>query len=97
MAIKMPILDELVANNEKVAHIESLYVGDMTYEECEVSWIEQGNYSELIAALPNLKHLTIKGSNGLSLTNLNHQKLESLEIASQCKQNIGHTTDMPVE
>ncbi|SNT24955.1 hypothetical protein SAMN05446037_10625 [Anaerovirgula multivorans] len=74
------ILDELVANKEKILHIESLYVGDMTFEECEVSWIEQGNYSELISELPNLKHLTIKGSNGLSLKNLNHQNLESLEI-----------------
>lgn len=74
------ILDELVANKEKVLHIESLYVGDMTYEECEVSWIEQGDYSKLIAALPNLKNLTIKGSNELSLKNLNHENLESLEI-----------------
>lgn len=74
------LLDELANNKEKLQHIESIFVGDMTFEECEVSWIEQGDYADFIAALPNLKKLTIKGSNGLSLGNLSHENLESLEI-----------------
>ena len=52
----------------------------MDYEECEVSWIEQGDYSNLLKALPNLKSLTIKGSNELSLGNIDHNNLEELEI-----------------
>lgn len=75
-----PIIDGIVENKEKFAHIKSLFFGDMDYEDCEVSWIIQGDYSELWKALPNLKELTIKGSTELSLGEICHENLESLEI-----------------
>lgn len=75
-----PIIDGIVENKEKFAHIKSLFFGDMDYEDCEVSWIIQGDYSELWKALPNLKALTIKGSTELSLGEICHENLESLEI-----------------
>ncbi|TYQ17751.1 UNVERIFIED_CONTAM: hypothetical protein Cloal_0119 [Acetivibrio alkalicellulosi] len=75
-----PILNMFSSNKEKFWHIESLFVGDMGYEECEVSWIEQGNYSSLLNSLSNLRHLIIKGSGNLSLGALNHPNLETLEI-----------------
>ena len=74
------ILDGIVANKEKFAHIKSLFIGDMDYEECEVSWIEQGDYSALWAALPQLESLIIKGSTGLSLGQVEHANLKKLEI-----------------
>lgn len=74
------LLDVFVENKEKLQHISRMFIGDMDYEECEVSWIEQGDYSNLLKALPNLKSLTIKGSNELSLGNINHNNLEELEI-----------------
>lgn len=75
-----PIIDGMVQNKEKFAHIKSLFMGDMDYEDCEVSWIIQGNYSKLWEALPNLKELTIKGSMELVLGEICHENLESLEI-----------------
>lgn len=75
------ILDSFVENKEKFQHIESLFIGDMDQEECEVSWIEQGDYSELWKALPKLKRLTIKGCNeGLQLGEIVHDRLEGFEI-----------------
>ena len=74
------IIDSIVANKEKFTGIKSLFVGDMDYEECEVSWIIQGNYSGLWAALPNLRSLTIKGSTDLELGEICHEGLEELEI-----------------
>lgn len=74
------LLDVFVENKEKLQHISRMFIGDMDYEECEVSWIEQGDYSNLLKALPNLKSLTIKGSNELSLGNIDHNNLEELEI-----------------
>lgn len=74
------ILDMFSQNSEKLSHIETLFIGDMDSEDCEVSWIEQGNYSELLKSLKTLKHLIIKGSNDLSLGELNHPELQSLEI-----------------
>lgn len=74
------LLDEFTANADKLRHLKSLFIGDMDYEECEVSWIEQGNYETLLAALPGLEKLTIKGSVGLSLGKVRHAALQEIEI-----------------
>jgi predicted DNA-binding WGR domain protein len=74
------VIDMFVENADKFSHIESLFLGDMDYESCEVSWIVQGNYSKLWAALPNLKSLTVKGSQELELGIIDHQNLQNLEI-----------------
>lgn len=74
------IIDGIVANQEKFSHIKSLFVGDMDYEECEVSWIIQGNYSKLWAAMPQLEKLVIKGSTDLELGDIQHERLQHLEI-----------------
>lgn len=75
-----PILDGIVENRERFSGIEELFVGDMDFEECEVSWIIQGNYSKLWEAMPQLRELTIKGSSDLVLGNIRHDNLESLTI-----------------
>lgn len=74
------ILDGIISHSEQFSHIEKLFVGDMDYEECEVSWILQGNYSKLWAAMPQLKELTIKGTTDLELGEICHEGLESLTI-----------------
>lgn len=74
------VIDVFVENPDKFSHIESLFLGDMDYESCEVSWIIQGDYSKLWAALPNLKSITIKGSQELTLGDIKHDKLEKIEI-----------------
>ncbi|MCL2388278.1 MAG: STM4015 family protein [Defluviitaleaceae bacterium] len=75
------IFEMMVNNKEKFQHIESLFVGDMESEENEVSWIFQGNYEELLNALPNLKSLKIKGSEKtFKLGKVDHKNLEELEI-----------------
>lgn len=74
------IIDGIVENKDKFSHIKSLFIGDMEYDECEVSWIEQADYSKLWEALPQLEKLVIKGSNNLSLGKIKHGSLKSLEI-----------------
>lgn len=75
-----PIIDGIVERADTFSHIEKLFIGDMDYEECEVSWINQGDYSKLWAALPGLRELTIKGSQDLELGEISHDRLESLTI-----------------
>ncbi len=75
-----PIIDGIVEHAEEFSHIESLFIGDMDYEECEVSWIMQGDYSKLWEALPGLRELTVKGSTDLDLGDVCHEKLEALTI-----------------
>lgn len=75
-----PIIDGIVAHKDRFSGIQSLFIGDMDFEECEVSWIIQGDYSGLWNAMPQLKELTIKGATDLTLGDVNHQGLESLTI-----------------
>lgn len=75
-----PIIDGIVEHADRFSHIEKLFIGDMDFEDCEVSWIIQGDYSRLWNAMPQLKELTIKGSVDLELGDIRHEKLEALTI-----------------
>lgn len=74
------VLDLLIQNKELFNSVKSLYVGDMTYEACEISWIIQDDYAEFLENFDNLEHLAIRGSEGLAFSKLDHKNLKSLEI-----------------
>lgn len=74
------IIDSIVEKPDQFSHIQKLFIGNMGFEDCEVSWIMQGNYSKLWAAMPQLKELTIKGSMDLELGEVCHEELETLTI-----------------
>jgi hypothetical protein len=74
------IVDALVANKAKFPNLKALFVGDITQEENEISWIKQDNLSPLWSAFPNLEYLTIRGGDGLQLGDLNLPRLKSLRI-----------------
>lgn len=74
------IVDGIVENKEKFAHIKSLFFADMDYEDCEVSWIIQADYSKLWEAMPQLEKLVIKGSTDLELGEIVHENLKHLEV-----------------
>lgn len=74
------IVEALVRLKDSFPQLRSLFIGDMSYEECEVSWIMQSNIGPILTAYPELRSLTIKGSTGLSLDPAQHDKLEELII-----------------
>lgn len=74
------IVDLIMANKDKLQHIEGLFMGDITYEENEMSWIENLDYGPLLAALPNLKVFRVRGGNNLRLSNLKSENLKQLII-----------------
>ncbi len=78
------IIDGIVESQNKgegkFSHIKSLFFGDMTYEDCEVSWIVQGDYSKLWAAMPNLLKFGVRGSQELELGKIKHEKLREFDI-----------------
>ncbi len=73
-------IDWLIANSGKFPSLETLRMGDMESEDCELSWIVQGDYAKFWAAFPNLKGLSVQGGSGLSFGKIKHDKLESLEV-----------------
>lgn len=74
------LIDGIVENPEKFSHIKSIFFGDMDFEECEVSWIIQGNYSKLWAAMPQLEKFGLRGSSDLTLGKLDHENLREFDI-----------------
>lgn len=75
-----PVVEMLVDNASKLPRLTALFLGDMTFEECEVSWINQCDISPIYAAFPNLEELRIRGTMELSLGQLEHDRLRRLII-----------------
>jgi hypothetical protein len=76
----LSIIQLLVDNKAKLQHIKGIFFGDITYEENEVSWIENCNHGPVLAALPNLEFYQVRGGNGLAFGELNHSNLKKLVI-----------------
>ncbi len=74
------VVDKLVELKDSFKHLKSLFIGDITSEEQEISWIKQSDLSPLLVAYPNLELLQIRGGDELSLSALNHANLKTLII-----------------
>lgn len=74
------VVEALVKHSASFPALRKLFIGEMGYEECEISWITQSDLSPLLPAFPELQSLTIQGGNELSLSKLQHDKLEELII-----------------
>lgn len=73
-------LDALIERRAELPALRALFVGDMTFEDCEISWIIQTGYNALLDAFPQLRSLRIRGSSGLALEAFSHAALEELAI-----------------
>lgn len=74
------VVEALVKHSGSFPALRKLFIGDMSFEECEISWITQTDLSPLLPAYPELQSLTIQGGTDLSLSKLQHDKLEELII-----------------
>jgi hypothetical protein len=73
-------LEALIERRAELPALRALFIGDMTYEDCEISWIIQTGYNALLDAFPQLRSLRIRGSSGLALAPFGHAALEELAI-----------------
>jgi hypothetical protein len=74
------IIATLIAQAPQLPKLRALFIGDMTGEECEISWIIQGSYTPLLNAYPQLDTLKIRGANTLTIDPFTHASLRSLTI-----------------
>ena len=78
-----PIIDALVAGREKMANLEGLFIGDLTSEESEISWLKQADHGPLLCALPRLRELVVRGSEDLRFSApIHHPALTRLTLQS---------------
>lgn len=74
------VVEALIKAAEKLPALEALFLGDVTYEECEISWINLSDVTPLLEAFPTLQHFRIRGGNELVLGPLEHSGLRSLVV-----------------
>jgi hypothetical protein len=72
----------LIDNAARMSGLRGLFVGELTGEECEVSWINQADITPLIEAFPALEHLWIRGAEDLELRPVRHEHLRELVFQS---------------
>jgi len=70
----------LIDNKDKLQHIKGIFFGDITYEENEVSWIENCDHGPLLAALPGLEFYQVRGGMGLGFGELKLPNLKKLVV-----------------
>jgi hypothetical protein len=76
------VVEALVAARDRLPRLRAIFFGDITFEECEISWIQNTDVSPIFDAYPALEHFAVRGANGLRLGTLRHQRLRSFAV--QC-------------
>jgi predicted DNA-binding WGR domain protein len=71
---------EAIAKGIVHPHLESMFIGEFTAEEQEISWVDHGDVSAWFDKAPNLRRLRLHGAGILFGDKLEHPKLERLEI-----------------
>lgn len=74
------IVGQLTEAAAQLPSLKALFIGDMTYEECEISWITQSDMTPLFQAYPQLQHFGVRGSTDLRIGPVRHAALKSLVI-----------------
>ena len=75
-------IEGLIASRSRLQALKALFFGDITFEENEISWIQNGDLSRLWPAFPRLRELRVRGGNGLVLGKMDLPELTSLIIES---------------
>ncbi|NYH53603.1 hypothetical protein HNR06_003192 [Nocardiopsis arvandica] len=85
----------LIGHADALSNLRSVYMGDMGFEECELSWIDHSDLAPLVVAFPRLEEIAVRGADGmgddvLALHVPSHDSLRSLTI--ECGGLPGSTT-----
>jgi hypothetical protein len=83
------VITAVTAVRDRLPSLKALFIGDITYDEdeiswdeCKISWIRQANVTPVLTAFPNLEHLRVRGGDGLAVKPLRHEGLKALVIES---------------
>jgi uncharacterized protein (TIGR02996 family) len=72
------VVEAVVSARERLPRLRSLFLGDITYHENEISWINQSDLTGLLQAFPQLEHFRARGGTELELRKFKHENLKSL-------------------
>ncbi|MEU1753609.1 STM4015 family protein [Micromonospora matsumotoense] len=71
-------VDLLVDAAKDWTALRAVFLADLVGEQCEISWITQGDLTPLLTAYPDLEVLWVRGGNELTLQPVRHTGLREL-------------------
>ncbi|WP_448321071.1 STM4015 family protein [Streptomyces sp. CO7] len=74
------IVEAIVAARDRLPALRALFLGDMTSEESEISWIIQSDVTPLLENFPALRWFGVRGGSGLVFPPVRHEALETLVV-----------------
>ncbi|MFD1661701.1 STM4015 family protein [Streptomyces caeni] len=74
------VVESLLAARDRLPALRALFLGDIVFEECEISWIHQTDVSGLLAGFPELEEFSVRGGTGLGFSALRHDGLRKLTV-----------------
>lgn len=55
----------MVTLRDRLPNLKAFFLGDIAYDECEISWLIQSDMSPILQAYPQLEVLQVRGGSGL--------------------------------
>ncbi|MER7788840.1 STM4015 family protein [Streptomyces sp. NPDC097640] len=82
-----PVIDRLTESAERLPALRAVFLGDVTGEECELSWLEMTDVTPVVEAYPLLEEFVARGcgygSDGeLVFRPVRHERLRTLRFES---------------
>ncbi|MEU1283954.1 STM4015 family protein [Kitasatospora sp. NPDC005856] len=77
-----PAIEAITAEARRLPALEALFLGEVTFDECEISWLEMDDVTPLLNAFPGLRSLAVRGGTDLALEPVRHDRLTSLRFES---------------
>ncbi|MFF3227068.1 STM4015 family protein [Nocardia suismassiliense] len=74
------VFEALLAAKDRFPALRALFLGDIVGEECEISWIHQGQPTVLLEAFPELTELGVRGGQQLVFPAIRHERLRKLTV-----------------
>ncbi|WP_223166901.1 STM4015 family protein [Nonomuraea sp. SYSU D8015] len=75
-----PIVARLAAEAERLPALRAIFLGAISPEESEISWIQQADITPLLEAFPKLERLEVRGGSELRMGPVRHDALRMLRM-----------------
>ncbi|MES4903879.1 MULTISPECIES: STM4015 family protein [unclassified Streptomyces] len=83
-----PVIDRLTESAGGLPALRSIFLGDVTAEECELSWLEMTDVAPVVEAYPLLEEFVVRGcgyggpEEALAFSPVRHERLRTLRFES---------------